>query len=119
MTRAPARYEPMSQRSFTLRIEPLGRTIEVDEQASLVEAALRAAIRLPTSCRNGTCRACMCRLVEGEVRYRIEWPGLTAEEKRDGWILPCVALPASDVTIDQPAAIEETAIPRRPPSRGF
>jgi ferredoxin len=109
----------MSKQCFTLRIEPLGRTIDVDDDASLVEAALRAGVRLPTSCRNGTCRACLCRLVEGEVRYRIEWPGLTAEEKHDGWILPCVALPASDVAIDQPAASEESALPRRPPSRGF
>ncbi|SAL74580.1 (2Fe-2S)-binding protein [Caballeronia terrestris] len=109
----------MTSRRFTLRLEPLGRTIDVDEDASLMEAAARAGVRLPASCRNGTCRACMCRLVEGEVRYRIEWPGLTAEEKRDGWVLPCVALPASDVTLDQPAANNETPTPRRLPSRGF
>ncbi|SAL48890.1 2Fe-2S iron-sulfur cluster-binding protein [Caballeronia humi] len=109
----------MTSRRFTLRLEPLGRTIDVDEDASLMESAARAGIRLPASCRNGTCRACMCRLVAGEVRYRIEWPGLTAEEKRDGWVLPCVATPASDVTLDQPAATAETPAARRTPSRGF
>jgi len=43
----------------TLRIEPLGREVVVEDGASLMEAAARAGIRLPSSCRNGTCRACM------------------------------------------------------------
>jgi len=38
------------------------------------------------------------------VRYRIEWPGLSREEKAEGWILPCVAEAASDVVIEAPAA---------------
>lgn len=67
---------------------------------SLLEAALAAGIRLPRSCRNGTCRTCRCRLVSGQVTYRVDWPGLLAEEMADGWILPCVALASSDITIE-------------------
>lgn len=63
------------------------------EGESLLESAERAGIELLSSCRNGTCRTCMCRLAEGQVRYRIEWPGLSLEEKMEGWILPCVAEP--------------------------
>jgi hypothetical protein len=33
------------------------------------------------------------------VRYEIEWPGLSAEEKAEGYALPCVAFPCSDLTI--------------------
>jgi hypothetical protein len=33
------------------------------------------------------------------VTYRIEWPGLSAEEKVEGYILPCVAHAASDLTL--------------------
>jgi len=33
------------------------------------------------------------------VRYTIEWPGLSAEEKAEGYVLPCVAYPGSDVTL--------------------
>jgi hypothetical protein len=43
-------------------------------------------------------------LLSGEVRYDIEWPGLSAEEKAEGWILPCVAKPTSDVVIEQNGA---------------
>ena len=41
----------------------------------------------------------MAPLLEGQVSYEIEWPGLSAEEKRDGWILPCVAQPLGDVVL--------------------
>ena len=56
-------------------------------------------LKLESSCRNGTCRACICQLLEGEVTYRIDWPGLSLDEKREGFILPCVAYPVSDVVI--------------------
>jgi ferredoxin len=52
-----------------------------------------------SSCRNGTCRTCICRLVIGRIEYEIEWPGLSAEEKRDGLVLPCVARPLTDVVL--------------------
>ncbi len=57
---------------------------------------------MDSSCRNGTCRTCICRLAEGKVRYSIEWPGLSGDEKREGYILPCVAYPLSDVVIELP-----------------
>ncbi|MEY2687906.1 MAG: hypothetical protein RL375_2104 [Pseudomonadota bacterium] len=71
---------------------------------NLVLAARQAGLQLPASCRNGTCRACMCRLVDGEIDYLIEWPGLLAEEKQAGWFLPCVARARGDLVIEQPAA---------------
>jgi ferredoxin len=70
----------------------------------LLLSAARAGITLPSSCRNGTCRTCISRMAAGQVRYLIEWPGLSAEEKRDGYILPCVAYPQSDVTLENQAA---------------
>ncbi len=72
---------------------------------SLLLAALRAGYRLPHSCRNGSCRACMCRLLDGEIAYRVEWPGLLREEKDEGWILPCVAEPRSALRLEVPQAL--------------
>jgi ferredoxin len=106
-------------RPTAMTIEPGGYFVAVREGETLLEAALRAGLRLPTSCRNGTCRACLCRLVEGDVRYRVDWPGVTAEERADGWTLPCVALALTDVTIDQPAATDVPVPPRPVRSRGF
>ena len=36
------------------------------------------------------------------LSYRIEWPGLTKEEKAEGWILPCVATANSDLVLVAP-----------------
>ncbi|CAH0353035.1 2Fe-2S iron-sulfur cluster-binding protein [Aquabacterium sp. CECT 9606] len=87
-----------------LIIEPMGMHLPVSADQTLLASALAASIELPRSCRNGTCRTCLCRLVNGQVAYRIEWPGLSEEEKRDGYILPCVAYPLSDVVIEVPGA---------------
>ena len=57
----------------------------------------------PMATRNGTCRTCICLLTEGQVRYEMEWPGLSPEEKAEGWVLPCVARPLGDVTLEIPA----------------
>ena len=90
--------------SFCAVIEPKGWKFEAREGQSLLAAAQLADLVLPSSCRNGTCRTCMCHLISGQVSYLIEWPGLSTEEKADGYILPCVAYPQSDVVIDVPAA---------------
>ena len=94
----------MSGDTFLVRIEPLGREFEAPRDETLLASARAAGLVLPSSCRNGTCRACMCRTVEGRVSYSIEWPGLSAEEKRDGYILPCVARPESTLTLQVPHA---------------
>lgn len=87
-----------------LTILPAGWTVPLAPQQSLLEAAQAQGIRLARSCRNGTCRACLCRMPTGQVRYQVEWPGLSAEEKAEGWVLPCVAEALSDVTLDAPTA---------------
>jgi hypothetical protein len=38
-------------------------------------------------------------LERGQVRYEIDWPGLSAEEKEEGYVLPCVAYTCSDVVL--------------------
>jgi len=87
-----------------LTVLPAGWQCAADDGATLLLAAQAGGVLLPSSCRNGTCRTCICRLESGSVRYLIDWPGVSADEKRDGWILPCVAVAQSDVTLLAPAA---------------
>jgi ferredoxin len=96
--------DPTPAITSQLRIEPAGWTCAVAPGQSLLEAAERAGFRLARSCRNGTCRTCLCALTSGEVRYRVDWPGLSAEEHADGLTLPCVALPQGDVVLHAPTA---------------
>ena len=78
-------------------------------EVTLLDAARAAGIILPSSCRNGTCRTCRCLLRSGSVHYRIEWPGLSIAEKEDGYVLPCVAYPLSDLVLDEPRAVLNTS----------
>jgi ferredoxin len=73
-----------------------------EPELTILRASLRGGGGLLSSCRNGTCRACRCQLLEGEISYLIEWPGLSAEEKAEGWILPCVAQARSDLVLLRP-----------------
>ena len=88
---------------FQLRLLDPPALLDTAPGETLLEAAQRGGTPLQSSCRNGTCRTCMCRLVSGTVVYRVEWPGITTAEQDDGWVLPCVALPASDVVLGEPA----------------
>jgi ferredoxin len=89
---------------FTVRIEPAQLQYDVEGDLTLLEAADMSRVQLPSSCRNGTCRTCMCRLLSGEVAYSIDWPGLSAEEKAVGYVLPCVARPTSNLVLEQTQA---------------
>jgi len=73
-----------------------------DGVETVLQAALKAGLDWPSSCRNGTCRTCLGRVIEGNVVYQIEWPGLSAEEKTEGDFLPCVACATSDLRIQMP-----------------
>lgn len=89
---------------FTVQVQPGDLQYDVEGDLTLLEAAEMSRIALPSSCRNGTCRTCICRLVSGEVSYTVDWPGLSAEEKAEGYVLPCVARPCSNLVIEQPDA---------------
>ncbi|NUT16070.1 MAG: 2Fe-2S iron-sulfur cluster binding domain-containing protein [Cupriavidus sp.] len=85
---------------FTAKVLPGPARFTAPAALSLLEAALLEGVALPSSCRNGTCRACASRLHAGTIRYRVEWPGLSLDEKDEGLILPCVACPESDVVFE-------------------
>lgn len=94
----------MSSVSHTVTLLPLGVSFSAQEDLTLLQALEAAGLDAPSSCRNGTCRSCICRLRQGAVACTIEWPGLSFDEKSEGYILPCVALARSDLVVDLPLA---------------
>ena len=86
---------------FIGRTEASGQQFDAWSNQPLLTSLEQGNIDWPSSCRNGTCRTCIAHLVSGEVRYAIEWPGLSTEEMVAGSILPCVAHPSSDVVLRQ------------------
>lgn len=97
-------------------LQPSGWRFTASPAVSLLQAAAAAMIRLPAACRNGTCRTCLCR-AQGPVTYPADVrPGLTPEERDEGWILPCVARAAGTVTLQVPGASPREV---RPPAGGL
>lgn len=90
--------------AYSVTLLPAGWRFDVPDGVPVLQAAEAAGIELPSSCRNGTCRTCLCRMEQGAVRYLVEWPGLSFDEKREGDILPCVAVPTSELVLRAPLA---------------
>jgi len=94
----------MSTPLHTVTLMPLAERFQLDERATLLQALEAAGFDTPNSCRNGTCRTCICRVREGLAVHTIDWPGLSFDEKRDGYVLPCVAQARSDLVLEAPLA---------------
>jgi ferredoxin len=84
---------------FIAHVEPDGQQFDAWANQPLLTSLEQGGIDWPSSCRNGTCRTCIGQLAGGQVRYEIEWPGLSAEEKAAGHVLPCVARPCAELVL--------------------
>ena len=67
---------------------------------SILEAASKANITLPYSCKTGRCSTCKCKVISGHSTANVDELGLTEEEKAQGFILSCVRSATSDMLID-------------------
>jgi len=61
---------------------------------SVLDAALRAGLAIPYSCREGFCASCRCQVIDGEVRLR-QNDALDDRDLARGWTLACQAVPLS------------------------
>lgn len=84
---------------FTALTEPEGVQVDAWDTQPVLLSLEQGGSNWPSSCRNGTCRTCIGQLRSGQVRYAIEWPGLSSEEQEQGYVLPCVAYPCSDLVL--------------------
>ncbi len=92
-------HNPATPTLFIGHTQPDGNSFDAWSNQPLLLSMEQGQLDWPSSCRNGTCRTCFGKLERGQVRYEIEWPGLSSEEKEDGYVLPCVAYPCSDVVL--------------------
>lgn len=92
---------PTSPSFFTAHAEPEGIQVDASDTDVLLLSLEMGGSSWPSSCRNGTYRTCIGQLQSGQVRYAVEWPGLSSEEQAEGYVLPCVAYPCSDVVLRQ------------------
>ncbi|MDD3517310.1 MAG: 2Fe-2S iron-sulfur cluster binding domain-containing protein [Chromatiales bacterium] len=86
---------------YQLTIEPLGTTIEVEDDQTILDAALRAGIWLPHACCHGLCATCKVQVLDGEVELGEASPfALMDFEREENKCLACCATLQSDVVIE-------------------
>lgn len=86
---------------FNVQIVSSNHSFTVEGNESVLDAALRQGLALPYGCRNGACRSCKGKLLEGEIHYPEGTPkALTPLDGIQGWTLFCKAHPKSDLRIE-------------------
>src|ERR1700712_4045475 len=82
----------LADMSFTVTVQPSGRTFSVDRDEPILSAAIRQGVGLPYGCQDGACGSCKSRLLEGRVIHGVhQTKALSVEEEAAGWILTCQA----------------------------
>ncbi len=85
---------------YSVTLKPSGKQFVVDNECTVLDAAMQAKITLSHSCRDGSCGACKSRLLKGRVDQPKNLDGISEKELADGYILTCVAKPATDIEIE-------------------
>lgn len=87
--------------SFTVTVQPSGRTFTVERDEPILQAAIRQGVGLPYGCKDGACGSCKSRLLEGRVIHGAhQHKALSLEEEEAGFTLTCCAAAQSDVVIE-------------------
>jgi CDP-4-dehydro-6-deoxyglucose reductase len=87
----------MSPPYARITLLPSQQVLSVEQGETILDAALRAGLNLPHSCKGGHCSSCRARLRSGQVQYPNGRPlGLMESEEREGYALLCQAHAASE-----------------------
>ncbi len=87
--------------TFTTVIQPSGHEFPIEENETILEAAIKNGYVLPYSCRDGVCGACKGKVLQGTVDFgKYQADTLTEAEQSIGMALFCCAKPLSDLVIE-------------------
>jgi len=91
----------VEDKTHTVRFEPVGIEIEVNESETILNAAFRQGIMLMHGCKEGQCSACKSFILDGEVDLdRYSTFALPDFEEAEGWTLLCRAHAYSDLEVE-------------------
>lgn len=100
--------------AYTVTLKASGHQFAVEADETVLDAAQRAGLALPYSCRAGLCGSCKAQVLEGHFIYPRNPPtALSAAERAQRAALLCQAVPTSDLLLEvrEVASVED--MPRR------
>jgi CDP-4-dehydro-6-deoxyglucose reductase len=101
--------------SAQVTLRPSGHQFVVEGRDTLLQAGMRAGLKLNYGCGNGTCGMCKVRVTAGEVVRTMptDYP-LSENEKAQGYVLACAFTAASsEITLETLEAAGPADIPRQ------
>ena len=90
--------QPGDARSATITVVRDSVTREVPfglQDGNILEAATRAGLDMPFSCKSGMCATCRCKLVQGQVRMDRNF-ALEKDDLAAGFVLACQSHPTTE-----------------------
>lgn len=85
--------------TYSVEFTKSGRTVTCRADENVLDAALAARVRLPSSCNQGMCGTCKIPKLSGEVEMNHNG-GIRPREVAAGKILACCSKPLSDLSLD-------------------
>jgi len=74
------------------------KVCQASAASTLLDVAERNDVQIPYDCRQGLCGTCATRVLSGTVQMDVE-AGLTPEQKKAGYVLPCVSRVSGTVVL--------------------
>lgn len=99
--------------SAQVTLRPSGHQFVVEGHETLLQAGMRAGLKLNYGCGNGTCGMCKVRVMAGQVSRTLptDYP-LSEQEKHQGYTLACAHTAASsELTLETLEAVGPADIP--------
>lgn len=84
---------------FTVQFTRSNRTVQCDADVTVLQAAIAAGIRVPSSCGGGMCGTCKSTLIRGSVDMHHDG-GIRPKEIAQNKILLCCSKPLEDLMIE-------------------
>ena len=84
--------------SATIIIDGDEHAVVLEENETILEAAIRIGLDAPYACQGGSCCTCRALLQDGKVEMAVNY-ALSASEVKQGFILTCQSRPTTDKVV--------------------
>lgn len=86
---------------YKATITSTGETFKVPRDINLLQAALKAGIKWPYSCRVGLCGTCRCTVTKGKIKRLNDFSyALDKEQRKSRMILACQSRLKTDAIVE-------------------
>jgi glycine betaine catabolism B len=91
--------QPATTETFTVKLSRSSKSFTMNASETVLSAARKAGVPIPSSCSQGVCGTCKTKVLEGSVDMKHSG-GIREREVLKGFRLLCCSRPTSDLTLE-------------------